>query len=149
DGCVSGECVHAPARCDDGDACNGVEQCDRAIGCTPGVAPSCDDGDACTINGCNAPAGCVFTDLPGIDFLACALPAHLGPLLPAAGTTRLARLLSVRLARAERQVDAARGSPRRRARRHLGTARRIVLAMHRLARRGERTLRATICDPIP
>src|SRR5207248_7092179 len=100
DGCVSGECVHAPARCDDGDACNGVEQCDRAIGCTPGVAPSCDDGDACTINGCNAPAGCVFTDLPGIDFLACALPAHLGPLLPAAGTTRLARVLSVRLARA-------------------------------------------------
>src|SRR5205823_5234281 len=81
DGCVSGECVHTPARCDDGDACNGVEQCDPAIGCTPGVAPSCDDGDACTINGCNAPAGCVFTDLPGIDFLACALPAHLGPLL--------------------------------------------------------------------
>ena len=52
------------------------------------------------------------------------------------------------VASAERQVDAARGRPRRQARRHLGAARHIVLAMRRLARRGERALGATIVDPI-
>ncbi|HLY37398.1 MAG TPA: hypothetical protein VKU61_05140 [Candidatus Binatia bacterium] len=112
------------------------------------MAPSCSDGDACTTDACDARTGCVFTELPGIDFVACALTAHLGPLLPGAGTTRLAHALSARLASAERQVGAARGSPPRRARRHLGAARRIVLAMRRLAHRGGRTLGATIVDPI-
>ena len=43
-------CTHiaVDAVCDDGAFCNGVEQCDAAADCRPGMPVSCDDGILCT-----------------------------------------------------------------------------------------------------
>ena len=53
-------CSHrpTPALCSDGDACNGAERCDVALGCVPGAALACDDGDDCTTDTCDAATGC-------------------------------------------------------------------------------------------
>ena len=61
DGCdeaLSG-CRHTPADsfCDDGDFCNGREQCAAGTGCVAGTPESCDDGDPCTVDVCETPAG--------------------------------------------------------------------------------------------
>ncbi len=51
-------CKYAP-KCDDGNACNGVESCDIATGiCSPGAATNCDDGDPCTLDSCHVDRGC-------------------------------------------------------------------------------------------
>ena len=60
DGCdgLTG-CFHTPVPCNDGNACNGVESCNPATGCVPGVAPVCDDQNVC--NGtetCDMVYGC-------------------------------------------------------------------------------------------
>lgn len=43
--------------CDDGNACNGVEEC-VASECVPSAPPVCDDGDPCTSETCLAATGC-------------------------------------------------------------------------------------------
>ena len=52
---AAGGCSHLPdhAACDNGAFCDGVEHCDPAAGCAPGVAPTCDDDIACTADGCD------------------------------------------------------------------------------------------------
>jgi hypothetical protein len=54
-------CAYVPdaSRCDDADACNGLERCDVARGCEPGAPPVCDDDDDCTTDTCEAALGCV------------------------------------------------------------------------------------------
>jgi hypothetical protein len=47
------------ARCDDADACNGLERCNVERGCEPGAPLVCDDGDDCTTDACEAALGCV------------------------------------------------------------------------------------------
>ncbi len=66
-------CVHAPddAACDDGNPCNGVEQCDPASGCAPGGAPPCDDGNACTQDLCDAALGCYHAPVDCDDGIDC------------------------------------------------------------------------------
>jgi Tol biopolymer transport system component len=56
-------CVHVPTtRCDDGDACNGVETCNPTTGaCGAGTPPDCDDQNACTTDSCNLAVGCVHS----------------------------------------------------------------------------------------
>ncbi|TFH25221.1 MAG: hypothetical protein E4H03_01410, partial [Myxococcales bacterium] len=48
-GCTAG----TPPTCDDGQFCNGIESCDAALGCQSGAAPDCSDGTACTLDGCD------------------------------------------------------------------------------------------------
>ncbi len=46
--------------CDDGNACNGIESCDPITGCVSGEVLVCDDGNACNgIESCDSIAGCV------------------------------------------------------------------------------------------
>lgn len=64
DGCdvALGRCRHVPeaAGCDDGAHCNGVEVCDRLLGCRPGAPVTCSDDDTCTIDRCvEATKSCV------------------------------------------------------------------------------------------
>jgi hypothetical protein len=49
-----GRCRHEPddAACDDGVFCNGVEACDRMLGCRAGPVMSCTDTNTCTIDTC-------------------------------------------------------------------------------------------------
>jgi len=53
--CSDRTCFHQvnPAVCADDLFCNGVEVCDTARGCRPGVRESCDDDDVCTIDRCD------------------------------------------------------------------------------------------------
>lgn len=54
---IVSECVEA-VDCDDGDACNGEEQC-LANTCVAAEEPlECDDRDACTADSCDATEGC-------------------------------------------------------------------------------------------
>ena len=57
DGCevdCSYTCVF-DAECDDGDACNGLEQCTSLNVCAAAAAPpSCDDSEPCTTDSCDA-----------------------------------------------------------------------------------------------
>ena len=57
-------CACAQIRCDDGNACNGVETCVAGV-CQPGTAPNCNDGNACTTDACNAATGCTHTAIAG------------------------------------------------------------------------------------
>lgn len=52
-----------PSRCDDADACNGVERCDARLGCVATSPPVCDDGLACTTDRCDPIAGCTHDAL--------------------------------------------------------------------------------------
>ena len=47
------------ARCDDGNACNGLETCDALTGCRAGTPLDCNDGIACTVDSCDPVAGCM------------------------------------------------------------------------------------------
>jgi hypothetical protein len=49
-----GRCRHEPddLACDDGVFCNGVEACDRMLGCRAGPVMSCTDENTCTIDTC-------------------------------------------------------------------------------------------------
>ncbi len=59
----AGRCLHEPdnTRCDDRLVCNGVERCDRTLGCVAGTARSCDDNIACTVDRCDEPGRCGST----------------------------------------------------------------------------------------
>jgi hypothetical protein len=60
DTCVAGQCVGSPRSCDDGNACNGFEECLPSTGaCMPGTPPFCDDGNSCA-DTCDPDQGCVF-----------------------------------------------------------------------------------------
>lgn len=65
-------CVAMPNDevCSDGDACNGAETCDLALGCTLSAPLACNDEDSCTIDSCDSEVGCVFAarDLDGDGF---------------------------------------------------------------------------------
>jgi hypothetical protein len=68
------ECV-VPADCDDGEGCNGAEQCVDGS-CKPGPIVSCKDGDACTRDACTSVAGqgvCTHAPLTCNDDLACTI----------------------------------------------------------------------------
>jgi hypothetical protein len=58
--------------CGDGNACNGLEQCNPARGCQPGPAPVCNDETSCTVDSCDPATGCVYTprDLDGDGYVA-------------------------------------------------------------------------------
>ncbi len=58
-------CHNEPVHeeCDDGDLCNGVEQCVLHRGCVPGTAPACEDADPCTVDWCDPATGCVRAPL--------------------------------------------------------------------------------------
>jgi hypothetical protein len=60
------------AMCGDGDACNGLEQCNPSRGCQPGPAPVCNDETSCTVDSCDPATGCVYTprDLDGDGYVA-------------------------------------------------------------------------------
>jgi len=60
--CTSESCDPSIARCryvpddtpcDDGVYCNGLERCDRVLGCALGDPIDCGDGDPCTIEACD------------------------------------------------------------------------------------------------
>jgi hypothetical protein len=55
DVCSERICYHQvnPAVCADELFCNGMEICDPARGCLPGVRESCDDNDVCTVDRCD------------------------------------------------------------------------------------------------
>ncbi len=56
-GCVTMGCTTA-AQCDDGNLCNGAEQC-NAGRCVAGTSLRCDDGNVCNgLEGCDARMGC-------------------------------------------------------------------------------------------
>jgi N-acetylneuraminic acid mutarotase len=60
DHCESGVCRSTPRNCDDGNFCNGVEQCAFGVGCVPGIPVDCDDQDVCDgIETCNPAGGCI------------------------------------------------------------------------------------------
>ncbi len=65
-------CVATPddAACSDGDACNGAEFCDVALGCRAAAPLYCNDEDSCTVDSCDPVAGCIFSprDLDGDGF---------------------------------------------------------------------------------
>lgn len=50
-----------PADCDDGNVCNGAEDC-VAGDCVSGTALDCDDGNPCTDDDCDAAAGCLYVN---------------------------------------------------------------------------------------
>src|SRR5206468_4198347 len=57
--CQGGSCSGTPKACDDGQFCDGAEECDFATGdcvTVPGSRPSCDDGAVCTTDSCDASA---------------------------------------------------------------------------------------------
>ena len=56
-------CFHMPnsARCQNGMACDGFEQCDRLRDCLPGAPLYCNDENACTVDSCDDSMGCVYT----------------------------------------------------------------------------------------
>ena len=54
------------AQCDDGQFCNGVEQCVSGA-CAPGTAMRCDDGIACTIDACSDDLGRCRFRVPDAD----------------------------------------------------------------------------------
>jgi hypothetical protein len=55
----TGACSHVPndLACGDGLACNGIETCNPASGCTAGVEVNCNDGVSCTSDTCSEPTG--------------------------------------------------------------------------------------------
>jgi hypothetical protein len=58
-------CHFAPddSACDDGDYCNGPEECIPAVGCRPGEPIACSDKDPCTVDACDeATDQCTHTD---------------------------------------------------------------------------------------
>ena len=57
----SGEC----GRCDDGNACNGLERCVGSE-CVQGPVPTCDDGFDCTVDYCDAASGCGHQPVDGL-----------------------------------------------------------------------------------
>lgn len=59
-----------PELCSDGDACNGAEVCDLAVGCLPSAPLYCNDESSCTVDSCDPASGCVFSprDLDGDGF---------------------------------------------------------------------------------
>jgi Tol biopolymer transport system component len=61
--CVNGSCATGtPIVCTDGNACNGVETCNPATGaCGAGTAPNCADSNPCTDDSCDYFFGCVHT----------------------------------------------------------------------------------------
>jgi hypothetical protein len=74
-------------ECDDGDRCNGAEQCDVARGqCTSGSTLNCDDLDNCTTDTCEPATGCLNTliDTDGDGFA----PASLGTCSTRPGSSR-------------------------------------------------------------
>jgi hypothetical protein len=72
DRCDDGVCVFTEVNrlCDDGLACNGLEQCAIPAGCVSGPPPECDDGVDCTVDGCDEDEGCVHQ----VDDSACVEP---------------------------------------------------------------------------
>ncbi len=52
-------CMNVPRSsfCDDGLFCNGMEVCDPATGCKPGIPVDCDDGTNCTDDFCDETTG--------------------------------------------------------------------------------------------
>jgi hypothetical protein len=101
-GCKALDGVSAPG-CDDGQACNGAEQCVAGECKSPG-APECDDGDPCTDDGCTDPGGCTHTDKGSYDGIRCRLDGIAGDFTNAAADqvngktkkTSLARLAAIR-----------------------------------------------------
>jgi hypothetical protein len=67
DGCDEAldACIHAPAdvRCDDGNACNGLESCDPALGFIASTGIDCSPLDSlCATHACDAESGaCIAT----------------------------------------------------------------------------------------
>lgn len=86
DGDVADTCS-VDAECDDGDRCNGAEQCNVATGqCVSGSTLSCDDLDNCTTDTCDPVGGCLNTliDTDGDGFA----PASLGTCSTRPGSSR-------------------------------------------------------------
>jgi len=153
DACDRGVCTHSPVVCDNDNVCEGAESCDPSAGCRAGTPLVCDDSDPCTVDTCDPASGCRSTELPGLDFVSCALDQHLAPLLPpAAGApgraAKTAHKLAAQLGSAERLVADARGTRSARARTLLKRARKVVTAMGRLAGRRTSGLGQTIVEPI-
>ncbi len=140
------ECTGA-GQCDDADACT-IDSCLR--GTCAHAAILCSDGDPCTVDSCDAAAGCRSSELPGLEYLSCALEQHLRPLLPSM-PNRPARALTTRLDRAERILAKAMRLPGRRQRAVLGRVRKAVVAMRGFARRrqdifGQTTVQAIVLE---
>lgn len=59
--CAAGLCAGGVVKCLDDEPCNGVESCDDAGNCGPGVPVNCDDQNECTDDVCNDQGGCDHT----------------------------------------------------------------------------------------
>lgn len=67
-------CIYTPVCRDDGNVCNGKEECVADPGgarCVQIDTPNCNDGDACTVDSCNAQYGCQHVALDCNDGDAC------------------------------------------------------------------------------
>lgn len=66
------QCFHDPRHelCTNGNACDGIELCDRNAGCVAGTPPYCNDESTCTVDSCDPAMGCIFQarDLDGDGF---------------------------------------------------------------------------------
>jgi len=139
DVCRAGTCSGERVACDDGNVCNGVERCDPIAGCVGGEALVCDDGDPCTLDLCELRAGCRARPLPGfaacrarrvVQFIGSAEPSDLGG---SRAQRRLLRRAHAALSRLERAAEASRALARRRLHQR---AKRHLLVLNRLGRRG-------------
>ncbi len=107
DGPMATHCEHRPGRCNDGDACNGVETCQAGF-CRHGAPPSCDDGDPCTDDACSPASGCTHTPKTRFDSVRCRLDAMAAALQRAAGGSASVRArLSALVGTARQKVDKA------------------------------------------
>ncbi len=59
-----------PAECNDGNVCNGIEDCVGQV-CVPGSSLSCDDGDSCTADSCDPLTGCTSAAIDCDDGVSC------------------------------------------------------------------------------
>jgi hypothetical protein len=60
----SGNCTHVPVSdgtsCSDGNACNGLETCQKGA-CAPGTPPNCTSTNPCEVGSCDPTNGCILT----------------------------------------------------------------------------------------
>jgi hypothetical protein len=66
---TTGNCVVEDRQCRDHTLCNGIETCDPAIGCVPGVPVDCVDANLCTEDFCHPNLGCLHRPFAVADCL--------------------------------------------------------------------------------
>lgn len=138
DTCRAGTCSGSRVSCNDGNPCNGVETCAPTRGCVAGEAPVCNDADPCTADRCDFGVGCRSTPAP--DMAACRARRLVQfitdtPAADVGGLQRHQRLLR-RATAAARKLERAAMVPAPRAERLHRKAKRDLVTLNRLGRKG-------------